>query len=146
MGRYIPAAERGWIDVGITRVSIIWHIARYAERARERGRLSFRFHKIAFEGSRAARIFLRFDGVGTRSARRTVSLPIPVTLTLTMKRTCCSGADGESMWETRYPVVNVLRAPSALPDYILIEPAYAPRSVVRGRPIVTLWGPDGFFG
>lgn len=58
MGRYIPAAERGWIDVGITGaeqsgaersgagrcVGIIWHIERYARATR--GRRAARFASI----------------------------------------------------------------------------------------------------
>lgn len=82
MGRYIPAAERGWIDVGITGVSIIWHMERYAS---TRGRRSFRFHKIAFEGSRPE-CFCGSTAWARTTSRGTVLLPIPVTLTLTMKR------------------------------------------------------------
>lgn len=36
MGRYIPAAERGWIDVGITGISIIWHIEHLCQKEREK--------------------------------------------------------------------------------------------------------------
>lgn len=82
MGRYIPAAERGWIDVGITGISIIWHMERYAS---TRGRRSFRFYKIAFEGSRPE-CFCGSTAWARTTSRGTVLLPIPVTLTLTMKR------------------------------------------------------------
>lgn len=75
--------ERGWIDVGITGVSIIWHMERYAS---TRGRRSFRFHKIAFEGSRPECFCGSTAWARSTTSRGTVLLPIPVTLTLTMKR------------------------------------------------------------
>ena len=93
MGRYIPAAERGWIDVGITgaeqsgaersgaeRSGTVcrYHLAHRAlcESNAWAPCCSFRFHKTAFEGSRP-----ECSRVGTHHYRSPC-----VTLTLTMKR------------------------------------------------------------